>query len=178
MSLIKSVRIVVAWALLGVTVSAPSSSLDPAPGRSPGPPQWHPSTPPQDSDEQLDLNLSGYSHELNHINSLAKSSSSGSAATTVTATISEVAPKVNEKLTKVETTSNENADGDLCANDGNVARKYVHDGETVVAANVVRRNGINGDDGPASSTLTFDVIHDVFETSNEPLVPDIMYTGE
>lgn len=166
MSVIKSITFVFISALLGVTVSAPSSSQDPAPGRSPGPPQLHLSTPSHhDFEEPSDLNLSGFSHELNHINANNNNNKQ------------QQRPDQDVKISTNENGNNdEDTIGGPCTNDGNKARKYVRDGETVVAASSINKS--NDDDGKSSSGLILDVIHDVFNTANEPLIPDVVYKGK
>lgn len=163
MNAIESIAFLVTWALVGVNFIPSSKCLDP---EGPGPPQLYHSTPPQDSDEQLDLNLSGYSHEMNHINAPRKYNNNNKNSKSNVVASSKI---VNENVIKVKT--NKNSKSNSCANDGSKAQKYVHDGETVLAANN------EGDSKESSSPLLLDVISDVFDTSNEPLIPGIIYKG-
>lgn len=210
MSVIKIITFAIAWALLGVTGSAPSTSLDPAPGRSPGPPPHQPPsttsslfdsalvTPANEDGDRPptapDLNLSSLSHEVNHISAIPRSSKSYPKGPVSEVTASNDGEIVNERLINErnnngvggatmavgqhETSRSNNKP--TCSDGGHNARSFVRDGETVVAASVASSKN---DDGSSDSTehtaaLVLDVIHDVFDTTSEPLVADIVYKGK
>lgn len=171
MNAINSIIVITTWIMLNMVAIAPVNSLGPA---GPGPPQIAHNLPPQDTGEQIDLNLSGYSHEMNHIQPLTRNKNNiennNKAIADRLTVASEVVNVPNEK-------NNKNIMSNSCNNDGNRIQKYVHDGETVVAASTVKNNIDNGDK-KSSLAVVLDVINDVFDTTTEPLVPGLVYKGK
>lgn len=99
------VLLLIVWTLLGgKIVDSSNDNLDPAPGRSPGPPTLHPTA-------------------VQHEQQVAETK-----ACTV--------------------------------------KDYIHE-------NLVTNDALD-----KSSSIVFDVIHDVFDTTNEPLVAELMYKGK
>lgn len=139
-----------------------SGSPDPA---GPGPPKFSHSISSQNSNEQLDLNLSGNSHEINYI--LPKKRGFDESKVTVDQ-LSATSLIVNNKNSKT-------AKRNLCTTHVNNARKFINDDDTVVAVNTVKVDIENKEE--SSVVLVLDLINDVFETTSEPLVPGIVYKG-
>lgn len=56
--------------------------------------------------------------------------------------------------------------------------KYIRDGESIVAAPPPLLNSDDTTTKRRLRLLALDVIHDVFNTTNEPLVPELIYKGK
>lgn len=162
------IAILITWFQLNITTCILSTSLDP---EGPGPPKISQFTSSDDISDNLDLNLSGNNREVNIIQAHVRSSyPTKSYKEPIQEHLSPIQTSVNENHSNKKY-FNENGRSISCTKNKYTAKKYVHDDDTVVAANIN-----NGD--KSLLALELDVINDDFETKNEPLIPDVLYKGK
>lgn len=171
---IRQIALAIAWILLGTSISdSLSNSLDPAPGRSPGPPLkffdeqserkttpifYDPFTIDVSHEVEADRRTTYEEHQGNrHTNAPQINGVENSKNHDETLVVSETKTPCMQRHKGV---INHN--------------EYVKRDEKIVQI----QNSNRGNDDETGDIVEFDVIHDVFDTTNEPLIAGIVYTGK